>query len=166
MVPELEWEADGYFDLPGLLEAAPGPLLSLIEAAAPLLQLAVGEDAQVICFQARVVPHGQAGEGDYGGWHRDAASPADAPGHPTLSASAKLFVPVTAHTPRNGCTGVVPATFHAAAGPSPDEQAGTTTPADCVRFEAPAAAGLLMDLRTWHSALPPATPSAGMRQTS
>jgi hypothetical protein len=62
--------------VPGLLEAAPRAMVELLEAAAPLLQATVGEDVQIICFQARVVP---SGGGEYGGWHRDSGSPADNP---------------------------------------------------------------------------------------
>ena len=54
----------------------------------------MGEDVQVICIQARVVPAAGRVGGQYGSWHRDAASPAVSPVHPTLSESAKLFVPV------------------------------------------------------------------------
>ena len=107
--------------MPGLLEAAPRAMVELLEAAAPLLQATVGEDVQIICFQARVVP---SGGGEYGGWHRDSGSPADNPTHPTLVESAKLFVPVFDHTAASGCTGVVPFTNRSAEAPPPECRAG------------------------------------------
>ena len=78
------------------------------------------------------------------------------PEHPTICASAKLFVQVFDHTPETGCTAVVPGSR------SDLRMPGDVLPPDAdradmpghVQFTGKAGDAMLMDLSTWHAAIP------------
>lgn len=149
---EESWHADGYFDLHRPLERDRSycELLATPKLAS-LLKAGVGDDVQVVCFQARTVP--AMGDESYAGWHVDGHDP---PTHPTLCASVKLFVQVFDHTPETGCTAVVPGSRKLSAAPADVLPAGVH-PADMpghVQFTGKAGDAMLMDLATWHAAIP------------
>ena len=152
MRTEDSWHADNYFDLHRPLERDRSycELLSTPKLAS-LLKAGVGDDVHVVCFQARTVP--ATSSGSYAGWHTDSRDP---PKHPTVSASVKLFVQVFDHTPETGCTAVVPASRNRSAAPS-DVLPQGSHPADMpghLQFTGKAGDAMLMDLSTWHAAIP------------
>ena len=151
---EDSWHAEGYFDLYRPLERDPSycELLATPKLAS-LLKAAVGDDCQVVCFQARTVP-ARKDMPTYAGWHTDGH---ELPVHPTLCASAKLFVQVFDHTAETGCTAVVPQSRDRSALLPSDVQTPDADPADMpghVQFTGKAGDALLMDLSTWHAAIP------------
>ena len=150
------WHADGYFDLHRPLERDRSycELLATPKLGS-LLKAAVGDDAHVVALQARTVP----ASGDrktYTAWHTDTHEPGGAPAHPTICASAKLFVQVFDHTAETGCTAVVPGSRSDARLPG-DVLAPDADPGDMpghVQFTGKAGDAMLMDLSTWHGAIP------------
>ena len=153
-----QWHAKGYYDIPRVLESDPAYLeLLATPRLVALLREVVGPQATLIHAQARTVPPEEEG-GGYSGLHRDLARPIAAsdveagglPDHPTMSEHVKLFVALNEHTESN-CTAVVPNTHHSHDGPSDTRPEAHP---ELERFMAQPGDAMLMDLRTWHTAVP------------
>jgi ectoine hydroxylase-related dioxygenase (phytanoyl-CoA dioxygenase family) len=151
------WHAQGYFDIPNVLESDPAAYMSLLcePRLNALLRATVGEQVTLIHAQARTVPPEVEG-GDYYGLHRDSGRSASGhssppPAHPTHSEHVKLFVALNEHSRSSGATAVVAGTHRSQE--RPPEGRAVTHPAMAV-FDAQPGDALLMDLRTLHGALP------------